>query len=128
MVVSDSSTHSAREVSTGEPESKPAAPPADHAAKPVPAPPKPDGGALSAAPKSAEQFAAEARAAAVAEMQRFTDAFGPQGAIWFCEGKTFEQAQQLSIESLKKERDELAERLKQIGLKDTALLGIIPRA
>jgi hypothetical protein len=113
----------------GEPESKPApTSPADHATKPAPAPSKPDDGALSAEPKSAEQFAAEAKAAAVADMQRFTAAFGPQGAIWFCEGKSFAQSQQLVIESLRKERDELTERLKQIGLKDTALLGLIPRA
>jgi hypothetical protein len=82
----------------------------------------------SAAEKSAEQFAADAKAAVKVELQRFNDAFGEQGIEWYAEGKAFAECQQLSIAALRKERDELAERLKQIGLKDGALLGLAPRA
>ncbi|HEV8068699.1 MAG TPA: hypothetical protein VGP76_13260 [Planctomycetaceae bacterium] len=82
----------------------------------------------SAVEKSAEQFAVDAKAAVKVELQRFNDAFGEQGVEWYAAGKSFAECQQLSIAALRKERDELAERLNQIGLKDAALLGLIPRA
>ncbi|MDE2100062.1 MAG: hypothetical protein KGL39_22600 [Patescibacteria group bacterium] len=45
--------------------------------------------------------------AAVAECKRFTKAFGSQGAIWFTEGKTFAQAQELHAQKLTAENDRL---------------------
>lgn len=51
--------------------------------------------------------------------KRFLEAFGAKGAVWFCEGKTFEEAQtqynadlQTEIESLKKSHAELQAQLK----------------
>lgn len=40
---------------------------------------------------------------AVEQSERFTEAFGDKGAVWFCEGKTFEQAYALHAESQAKE-------------------------
>jgi len=49
------------------------------------------------------------------EARRYYNAFGPQGVVWYVEGKTFGGAQALSIAELRKERDEAVERLKQAG-------------
>ena len=48
-------------------------------------------------------------------MKRYNDAFGPQGAIWLGEGKTFEESQVLFTNALKAQNAELAERIKQAG-------------
>jgi hypothetical protein len=42
-----------------------------------------------------------------AECKKFITAFGPQGAAWWSEGKTFEQAQALHADAIKAERDRL---------------------
>jgi hypothetical protein len=44
---------------------------------------------------------------AVAECAKFTKAFGAQGAVWFGEGKSFAEAQQLHAAALQKENSEL---------------------
>jgi hypothetical protein len=38
------------------------------------------------------------------ECQRFVTAFGQQGAVWFAEGKSFEQAQKLYRKETRDER------------------------
>ncbi len=45
--------------------------------------------------------------------QKFLEAFGQQGAVWFCEGKTYDQCIKLHIDSLKAENAELKMRLSQ---------------
>jgi hypothetical protein len=50
------------------------------ASKPAPTTP-PENGDMSARPKPAAD-----------ERQRFLDAFGPRGSVWFAEGMTFDQA------------------------------------
>jgi len=46
-----------------------------------------------------------------AECKRFLDAFGPQGAPWFVEGKPFAEAQQLHAAALAKENEDLKKKL-----------------
>src|ERR1700731_4525510 len=48
--------------------------------------------------------------------KRFIDTFGPQGGVWFSEGKTFDECQALSHAALQKESEQLAERLRQAGV------------
>ena len=62
-----------------------------------------------------------ARAQFNAELKRFTDRFGPDGATWFADGKTYEQALELfaqtqtkEIEAKDKENKELSDRLGSI--------------
>ena len=46
-----------------------------------------------------------------AALKRFTDAFGPQGALWFADGKTFEGCLALEADRLKADREVLADKL-----------------
>lgn len=85
---------------------------------------------------TAEQTAAETQPAAAAaaqpaaatselatQGQRFLDAFGERGALWFAKGMSFEQAQGLFNASV---RDELAakdNKIKELGSQLTALRG-----
>lgn len=50
-----------------------------------------------------------------AEVKRFTDAFGAQGAIWLGEGKSFDECQLLMIEALRAQNAEMGELLKKAG-------------
>lgn len=56
----------------------------------------------------AQPVAAQARAT---EGQKFMKAFGPQGAVWYAEGKSFAQARKLHTEALQKENAELKAKL-----------------
>ena len=49
------------------------------------------------------------------EGRRFLDAFGSQGAVWFCEGKTYDQCVKLHLDALKAENAELKLRLSQVA-------------
>lgn len=53
--------------------------------------------------------------AKMTEGQRFLAAFGDRGGVWFAQGKSFDEARQLYIAELRAERDELADRLFQLG-------------
>lgn len=55
--------------------------------------------------------------AAVAECQKFTAAFGPQGAVWFSEGKSFAEAQQLHTAALAKENADLKKQNAELAAK-----------
>lgn len=71
---------------------------------PVPAPTAAAQQSTSAATPAAAAPAAgtpaDARATFMTELRRFTEAFGPQGATWMSEGKTFEEASQLHAQNL----------------------------
>lgn len=45
------------------------------------------------------------------EGRRFLDEFGPQGGVWFAEGRTFEEASTLYREMLREENEQLRKRL-----------------
>ena len=73
--------------------------------------------------------------AARADAKKFVTAFGAQGGVWFAEGKSFEQAQQLHIGSIRSENEKLksenAELQKKLGAKrglETALSGGFSKA
>lgn len=51
-----------------------------------------------------------------AECKRFVDAFGTQGATWFCEGKTYEEAQSLHTKQLAAENEQLKKQLGAVQL------------
>jgi hypothetical protein len=51
---------------------------------------------------------------APADGTQFLKAFGPQGAVWFVEGKTFAQATELHIKALAKENADLKSRNAQL--------------
>jgi hypothetical protein len=51
-----------------------------------------------------------------AEVKKFIDAFGPEGATWFADGKTFGEAQQLHSKQLSRENEELKKKLKAAQL------------
>lgn len=61
---------------------------------------------------------------AVADCKRFTKAFGAQGAVWFSEGKTFEQAQELHVAQLKADNKKLREENEQLAKKVGAKRGL----
>lgn len=72
-----------------------------------------------AAEAAEESAAVEAEPVAVemsapSEGQRFLDAFGDKGGVWFAQGKTFAEAQELFTADLIAERDELRSRLDAI--------------
>ena len=46
--------------------------------------------------------------------QKFLDAFGDQGAVWFAQGKTFEEARDLYIAALEKTNGELREKVDRL--------------
>ena len=46
-----------------------------------------------------------------AEAKRFRDAFGDKGAVWFCEGLTFEEARSKQTEELQSRVAELEQKL-----------------
>jgi hypothetical protein len=62
-------------------------------------------------------------AAAAAELKRYITAFGPQGGIWFSEGKTFAQAQTLFSQQLSKENAELQKKLAEQAAQLSAFRG-----
>lgn len=93
------------------PETKPTEKPAGELSeptKPEGAKPEQPAGELSSAPAAP----ADPRA----EVKKFIGAFGPEGATWFAEGKTFEEAQQLQNKKLSDENAELAKKLKAAEL------------
>ncbi len=47
--------------------------------------------------------------------RRFLDAFGERGAVWFAEGKSFDEARDLYVVELRNENAELRQRLQQAG-------------
>ncbi|WP_254512861.1 hypothetical protein [Anatilimnocola floriformis] len=55
---------------------------------------------------------------AAAEVKKFVTAFGPQGGVWFSEGKTFAQAQTLFTTGLQQENATLK---KKVSSQETAL-------
>jgi len=61
------------------------------------------------------EAAPDPRAALLAESKRFTESFGDQGAKWFLDGKTFEEAQDLRIKELEAENAELAKLAAPLG-------------
>jgi hypothetical protein len=68
------------------------------------------------AEKSADENTVEAMVAVEAEAaslgQRFLDAFGDQGGVWFAQGKSFEESQALFTKSLKERVTQLEAQLK----------------
>lgn len=68
---------------------------------------KPEGGQQTAAATPPADPRAEAK--------KFVEAFGAQGATWFAEGKSFEEARQLQLAALKTENEGLKTRLAQVG-------------
>jgi hypothetical protein len=58
---------------------------------------------------------AKVETSAQADCKRFIGAFGPQGGVWFAEGKTFAECRQLEIAELRQKNEILSERLKQAG-------------
>ena len=96
------------------PEEKPAGELAQPESKPESKPEEKPAGELA----QPEAKPDEARA----EVRRFIDAFGPEGATWFAEGKTFEQAQQAHSEKLAAENNELREKLQAADLGEEAPL------
>lgn len=48
------------------------------------------------------------------ECRQFIDAFGPQGGVWFAEGKTFADASGLFLQGIIEERDELRQAVEQL--------------
>jgi signal peptide peptidase SppA len=49
----------------------------------------------------------------LANLKRFTDTFGPEGAAWFAAGKTFAEAQALALAALRAENQGLATEVKR---------------
>jgi signal peptide peptidase SppA len=105
-----------------------AAPPVVAAVLAIKQPEAPSAGALAGAsptpaatlaageePKAAEAAPATVAATpdpkveARAECKAFIDAFGPQGATWFAEGKTMAEARELHLAALKADNTRLAE-------------------
>lgn len=73
----------------------------------------PTAGQLSDKP-AGESDQAAGEQAAKPDGQKFLDAFGPQGGVWFAEGKTFDEAQKLFANGLKAQNEKLEERLASI--------------
>jgi hypothetical protein len=65
--------------------------------------------------KPAESDKPEEQASTQNPGKKFLDAFGDQGGVWFAQGKTFEQAQQLHTEKLKAENEELKKKLSAVN-------------
>jgi hypothetical protein len=55
--------------------------------------------------------AADANAEQLSEGMRFLDSFGDRGGVWFAQGKSFAESQQLFIHELQQERDQLKAKL-----------------
>lgn len=69
-----------------------------------------------AEPDTAEaEQAVEAPAESKSLGQRYLDEFGVDGAVWFAQGKSFEEARDLFVQKLKAERDDLRNRLAAIS-------------
>lgn len=74
----------------------------------TPAEPSPETSVEAAEPAMPAEAATEL---AASEGPKFLAAFGDRGGVWFAQGKTFAEAQQLYIESLKSEVEQLKQRL-----------------
>lgn len=48
------------------------------------------------------------------EGQRFLDAFGDRGGVWFAQGKSFEEATQLCLTELREQNEKLTQKVKQL--------------
>ena len=55
--------------------------------------------------------------------QRFLNAFGDKGGVWFAEGRTFEEAQNLFNKSLQEDNQKLNEEIKKLNSKISAYEG-----
>lgn len=75
--------------------------------KPAETPPAPATAPASETPAPVNQGSPPATGFA-AQGKKFLDAFGPQGGVWFAEGKSFDEAQQMYIKSLKEQNTVLA--------------------
>ncbi len=53
--------------------------------------------------------------------QRFLDAFGEKGGVWFAQGKSFEEAQDLYVKDLKSRNETLATRVREMEARLGAL-------
>lgn len=62
-------------------------------------------------PKSGEGETVQASAS---DGPKFLQAFGPQGGVWFAEGKTFAQAQELFVADLKSQNVELGKKVAEL--------------
>jgi len=60
-------------------------------------------------PEATEELSAES------EGQRFLDAFGDKGGVWFAQGKSFQEAQTLHTKALAAENAELRQRIDAVG-------------
>jgi len=67
--------------------------------------------------------AAPVEATAMSEGKKFLTAFGTQGGVWFAEGKTFQEASELYLSSLKSENESLKVKLKDAETKLSANRG-----
>jgi pyruvate/2-oxoglutarate dehydrogenase complex dihydrolipoamide acyltransferase (E2) component len=89
----------------------PLAQPAAPAAPAVPATPA----AGATGPASAPAAAPAVPLAVVPEGQKFLDAFGPQGGVWFAQGKSFAEAQALHLAAVTAENAQLKQRLASLA-------------
>lgn len=112
------------------PEEKPAEKPAEKPVEPtpekpaeVPAPTP----AATPAPTPAATPAPTSTLSIAAEVKRYVDAFGAQGATWLAEGKPFDECQRLYVDALKARNAELGERLKQAGGGQATPLSFSPK-
>jgi hypothetical protein len=111
----------APEASTDTPGDAPSAPatdtppaePQQQAAPPAQPPAEPQQQAAPPAQPPADK-AADPRA----ECKRYVEAFGPEGATWWAEGKTWCEASALALEAARKENAELRQRIDQAELGD----------
>lgn len=65
--------------------------------------------------EAAQPVTAPVEATALSEGKRFLQAFGAQGGVWFAEGKTFAEAQELHFASIVSERDTLKQKVTELS-------------